>query len=185
MAPARRDAAEPAPRNAWRAVLVALLLVVGAAVAWSLLVPRPPSPAVPPAGTPTPTPTIPEIARREVWTSDTPASGEYRANTVALEAAVVNPRVVDYVVQVETSVPGIDPDAAARGIQATFDDPRGWAGYGKTSFRAVVEEADAALVIVFASPDSAQKLCEPADIDRKWNCRSATGSSSTPTGGST
>lgn len=171
MAPARPDAAEPAPRNAWRAVLVALLLVVGVAVAWSLLVPRPPSPAVPPAETPTPTPTIPEVARREVWTSDTPASGEYRANTVALEAAVVNPRVVDYVVKVETSVPGIDPDAAAREIQATFDDPRGWAGYGKTSFRAVVEETDAALVIVLAAPDSAQKLCEPADIDRKWNCR--------------
>ena len=166
------------PRRArrpwWRAVLVALVLVVGVAVAWSYLVPRPsgitgaPSPT--PTPTPSPTPSIPQIARQEVWTSDTPSTGEYRSNTVTLEPATVNERVVDYVVKVESSV-DIDPDEAARSIQATLDDPRGWAGYGRTSFRAVTAETDTTLSIYLAAPDSAQKLCAPADIARKWNCR--------------
>ncbi|WP_232547239.1 DUF3152 domain-containing protein [Propioniciclava soli] len=171
--------AHPAPRRGttlWRLVLVLLLLAVAAGVVWAYVVPRPPSPdAVPvettPAPTPTPTPAIPEIARQQVWTSDTPSSGEYRLNTVALEPAVAHERVVDYVVKVESTVPDIDPDEAAREIQAVFDDERGWAGYGRTSFRAVTHESAAAMILYLAAPDSAQELCAPLDIARTWNCR--------------
>lgn len=150
-----------------------LVLLVGAAIAWSYLVPRAPAPdAAPltPTPTPSPTPTIPDIARQEVWTSDTPSSGEYRLNTVAIDSGTANARMVDYVVKVESTV-DVDPDEAAREIQAVFDDERGWAGYGRTSFRAVTEETDETLAIVLAAPDSAQTLCEPLDVARKWNCR--------------
>ena len=42
-------------RNAWRGLFVLLVLLVGAAIAWSYLVPRAPAPDAAPL-TPTPTP---------------------------------------------------------------------------------------------------------------------------------
>lgn len=164
--PARR-------RNAWRGLFLLLVLLVGGGIAWAYLVPRPPSEtAVPvsPTPTPTPTPTIPEIARQQVWTSDAVSSGEYRLNTTAIDSGTANARMIDYVVKVESTV-DIDADEAAREIQAVFDDPRGWAGYGRTSFRAVTAETEDTLAIYLAAPDSAQTLCAPLDIERKWNCR--------------
>ncbi|MFV0451159.1 MAG: DUF3152 domain-containing protein [Propioniciclava sp.] len=173
----QRVATAPPGRNAWRGVLVLILLVVISGVVWVYWGPGRdrgsgiggPSASVTP--TPTPTHTIPAIARQEVWISDTPASGEYATNTEAIASGTSNERVVDYVVRVETSVPAVDPDVAAREIQATLDDSRGWAGYGRTSFRAVTEVGEDTLVITLASPDTAQELCQPLDIERKWNCR--------------
>ncbi|MFV0407522.1 MAG: DUF3152 domain-containing protein [Propioniciclava sp.] len=161
----------PPRRNAWRGILVLILLLVLMGAAWAYWGPgRASAPAVP-SPSPSPTPTIPSIARQQVWTSDTPASGEYVTNTVALESRTSHDKVVDYVVKVETSVPDVDPDAAATQIQATLDDARGWSGYGRTSFRAVTEASENTMVILIASPDTAQELCQPADIERKWNCR--------------
>lgn len=168
-----RGTPQPRGRNAWRGALLLLLLVVLVGVAWAYLGPGR-EPGTGPASespSPSPTPSIPEIARQQVWTSDTQASGEYATSTVVLASGTNNARTVDYVVKVETTVPDVVPDEVAREIQKTFDDPRGWSGYGKTSFRAVAEPTDDTLVIYIASPDTTQKLCAPADVERKWNCR--------------
>ncbi|MFT3876162.1 MAG: DUF3152 domain-containing protein [Propioniciclava sp.] len=118
----------------------------------------------------TPTPSIPEIARQQVWTSDTPASGTFLTNTIALPPAIPAPKVVRYQVKVEDST-GLDADAVAREVQATFDDPRGWAGYGKRTFELVTDPEQAGLVIFVASPPTTNELCKPAKVESKWNCR--------------
>lgn len=167
----------PVPTRAWWTVFVALVLVVALVGAWLLLRPRsatPGDPAVPgaPAATPTPTPTpsIPEIARKQVWTSDTKASGTYQLNTLTLEPKLAAPRTVKYVVKVEDTTE-VDADEAAREVQRTFDDERGWAGYGKRNFTLVNDEKNADLTIYIAAPATANKLCQPLDIESKWNCR--------------
>lgn len=149
-------------------VLLAVVVLVG----WWMST-RPPEGYSPtPAATPTPTPTpsIPEIARQQVWTSDTPPSGEYRTNTITLAPALSAPDTVTYVVKVETTTE-LDADEAAREVQRTFDDPRGWAGYGKRNFTLVASESAASLVIHIASSKTADKLCKPLDTEGKWNCR--------------
>ena len=162
----------PARRPIWRAILLALVLVVGVGVAVAyLLPPRPDAgPAASDSPSPSPTPTIPEIARQQVWTSDVASSGEFRTSTATTTSATSHARMVDYVVKVETTL-DVDADAAVAEVQAVFDDPRGWSAYGRTSFRAVVEAGEGTLLITIAAPDTAQELCAPLDIERKWNCR--------------
>ena len=158
------------PNRIWWVVFVGILAVL--AMLWGLMAQRPPEAYAPPASTPspTPTPTIPEIARQEVWTSDTIASGQYLGNTITLEPGVEAPEVVPYRVQVEDTTE-LDPDEVAREVQATFDDTRGWAGYGKRNFQLVVGAEEAKLKIYVASPQTTNELCAPLDVADKWNCR--------------
>ena len=60
---------------------------------------------------------------------------------------------------------------AARAVQATFDDERGWAGYGKRNFQLVTDPEQAELTIYITSPDTSNELCQPLDVASKWNCR--------------
>ncbi|MDO5535477.1 MAG: DUF3152 domain-containing protein [Propionibacteriaceae bacterium] len=158
----------------WWVVFVAILAVLG--MIWGWMSQRPPEaytpapPAVSQEPTPTPTPAIPEIARQEVWTSDTQASGEYLTNTITLEPGLEAPEVVDYVLQVEDTTE-LDADEVAREVQAVFDDERGWAGYGRRTFRLVADTESADLTIYITSPDTSDELCKPLDTGGKWNCR--------------
>lgn len=161
----------PASR-VWWLVFVAILAALG--MLWGWMSQRPPEAYTPgtvlaPAPTASPTPSIPEIARQEVWTSDTEPSGQYLTNTITLEPALEAPAVVAYRLQVEDTTE-LDADEVAREVQAVFDDERGWAGYGKRTFR-LVTGADAELTIYVASPDTTNELCKPADVESKWNCR--------------
>ena len=162
------DTHRRATSRMWWLAFVAILAVLG--MLWGWMSQRPPEAYTPAAPTASPTPTIPEIARQEVWTSDTKASGVYLSNTITLEPAVAAPDVVPYVVQVEDTT-GLDADNVAREVQATFDDERGWVGYGKRTFRLVSETAEAKLTIYVTSPDTTNELCRPADVESKWNCR--------------
>lgn len=164
-----------APANAHRAWWLAFVLILAVlGMLWGWMSQRPPeaySPgpvAVTP--TPSPTPTIPEIARQEVWTSDTKASGAYLGNTISLEPGIKAPEVVRYRVQVEDTTE-LDADEVAREVQATFDDQRGWAGYGKRTFTLVPADQDVALTIYVTSPETSDSLCKPLDTGGKWNCR--------------
>ncbi|HHU38616.1 MAG TPA: DUF3152 domain-containing protein [Propionibacterium sp.] len=154
----------------WWLAFVVILAVL--AMLWGWMGQRSPEAYAPgPASpTPSPTPEIPEIARQEVWRSDTQASGQYLTNTITLEPAVEAPQVVPYRVQVEDTTE-LDADEVAREVQATFDDERGWAGYGKRSFRLVTDAEAAELTVYVASPDTTDQLCEPLDTGGLWNCR--------------
>lgn len=154
----------------WWVAFVVLALIVAGIGAWMWT--RPPAEYTPatPTPAPTPTPSIPPIARQEVWTSDTPASGTYLLNTITAQPGIEAPKTVKYVVKVEDTTE-VKPDEAAAEVQKTFDDPRGWAGYGKRNFTLVNDELEAALVLYIASPKTANELCKPADVESKWNCR--------------
>ncbi len=167
MSPARD--ASPSGTRVWWVAFAVLVLVVAVIGAW---VWGRPHEAAGPTPTPSaaPTPTIPPIAREKVWTSDTPASGTNLLNTLTAQPALAAPKTVTYVVKVEDTTQVV-PDEAAAEIQKTFDDPRGWAGYGKRNFTLIAEEKQAALVIYIASPTTTDQLCKPADVESKWNCR--------------
>lgn len=164
-----------APANshrAWWLAFVLLLAVLG--MLWGLMSQRPPEAYAPGPGvvtpTPSPTPTIPEIARQEVWTSETKASGTYLGNAIGLKPGIEAPEVVKYRIQVEDTTE-LDADEVAREVQATFDDQRGWAGYGKRTFTLVPADEKAALTIYVTSPETTDQLCKPLDTGGKWNCR--------------
>lgn len=170
MAPVREDTRSSRTRVWWVAFVV-LVLVVALIAAWVWGRPHQVSdPLTPPSPTPTPTPSIPPIAREQVWTSDTPASGTYQLNTITAGPALPAAKTVTYVVKIEDTTQVIADEAAAE-IQKTFDDPRGWAGYGKRNFTLTTDEKQAALTIYIASPPTTNKLCRPADVESKWNCR--------------
>ncbi len=161
------------PNRVWWVVFVAILAVLG--MLWGWMSQRPPEayapgPVAAETPSPTPTPTIPEIARQEVWTSDTKASGTYLTNRITLEPGIEAPEVVPYRIQVEDTTE-LDADEVAREVQATFDDTRGWAGYGKRTFRLVTDADAAKLTIYITSPDTSDELCKPLDTGGKWNCR--------------
>ena len=162
----------PQPYRVWWLVFVVILAVL--AMLWGWMAQRAPEEYAPaPAAkspSPSPTPEIPEIARQEVWTSDTVASGAYLTNTITLEPGITAPTVVPYVVNVEDTTE-LDPDEVAREVQATFDDERGWAGYGKRTFQLVADVDAAELVIYVTSPDTTDELCAPLETGGKWNCR--------------
>ena len=173
--PDARDAHARTRRPAsrvWWLVFVAILAVLG--MLWGWMAQRAPEEYAPaPAAkspSPSPTPEIPEIARQEVWTSDTKPSGQYLTNTITLEPAIAAPTTVPYVLQVEDTTE-VDADEAARAVQATFDDERGWAGYGKRNFQLVTDPEQAELTIYITSPDTSNELCQPLDVASKWNCR--------------
>ena len=168
MTPARDGTRSPGTR-VWWVAFAALVLVVAVIGAWVWGRPHEASGPTPTPST-TPTPSIPPIAREKVWTSDTPASGTYLLNTLTAQPALAAPKTVTYVVKVEDTTQVL-PDEAAAEIQKTFDDPRGWAGYGKRNFTLIAEEKQAALVIYIASPTTTNQLCQPADVESKWNCR--------------
>lgn len=139
-----------------------------------------PAPAATPSETPTPTPSvsaweIPDEARTSVYRSGTPASGAFASTTLALEPTTPAPTTHAYTVRVETSA-NVDPDAAARQIQAVLDDPRSWVGFGNNNFRLVAEGAEASLTITIATPETVDALCGPrAKTEGLWSCRKGTG----------
>lgn len=162
-------AAQAGPRasRVWWLAFVVILAVLG--MLWGWMSQRPPEAYAPLPSAGSQTPTIPQIARQQVWISDTKASGVYLSNTIALEPAVTAPDVIPYSVQVEDTT-GLDADEVAREVQATLDDERGWVGYGKRTFRLVSDTAAAKLTIYVTSPETANDLCKPADVASKWNC---------------
>lgn len=167
------DTRRARPNRVWWLAFVAILAVLG--VVWGVMAQRPPeayapAPTASPTPTPSPTPTIPEIARQQVWRSDTTASGAYLGNTITLEPGISAPEVVPYRVQVEDTT-DLDADAVARQVQATFDDERGWAGYGRRTFKLVTDADAAKLTIYVVSPDTTDQLCKPLDTEGLWNCR--------------
>ena len=163
-----RDA--QAGRSGWWPVFLLLVLALTLGGFWA--VNRSGAGQASPAGggtTVSPSPSIPPIARQQVWTSDTRASGVYLLNTIAAEPALPAPHTVRYVVKVEDTTQ-VAPDEAAAEIQRILDDPRGWAGYGKRNFTLVTDEAAADLTVYLTSPSTTHELCKPTDVGFAWNC---------------
>lgn len=126
--------------------------------------------------TPTPTPTItpvtiPDEARTKIYTTDTPASNEFRGTTLSLDPATTAKTTNPYTVRVETTV-NVDVDEAARFIQKTLDDPRSWAGYGNNNFKLTADRDAAKLTITIASPTTTDALCgAPNKTKKVASCR--------------
>ncbi|WP_232547152.1 DUF3152 domain-containing protein [Propioniciclava soli] len=146
------------------------------------------SDAVSPAPAPAPTYTpvaIPDEARTTVYRSDVTATGEFAGASLTIDPVTAGESTNAYALQVETGT-NIDPDAAARAVQAALDDPRGWAGFGRNDFRLVpfgsapmagaTAQSDAAasglaFVVTIASPTTADTLCgEDAATEGLWSC---------------
>ena len=125
-----------------------------------------PTPSLTPA---TPAP-IPDEARRTVWRSDTPASRVFTLAPVTAAPEQKAARTNAYTVEVETSV-ALDPAEVARQVQATLDDPRGWASFGRNNFRLVTDPKAARLRVVLASPPTVDELCGAKKTQGLWDCR--------------
>ena len=165
------------PRQRLIGLLLIGAIVVAVTVALLLLRQPPARTATPPpqaSSSPSPTPsasaTIPDEARTTVWRSDTPATGQYTASTTEIAPKLKATSTRSYVVVVETSVK-LDPNATAAQIQSVLDDPRGWAGYGKTNFRLIKDPKQASLTIYVASPATTDTLCAPTKTGGLWSCR--------------
>lgn len=175
--PAERPERDPRPARRWWLLFAALVLATGLMGWWTVARPGGLSAETSlsaqdaaAAASASPSPSIPEIARQQVWTSDTQPTGEFAQNAITLAPALTAGNTVKYVVKVEKGTE-VDADEAAREIQRTFDDPRGWAGYGKRNFTLVNVASEADLVINISSPATTAELCKPADVGTKWNCR--------------
>lgn len=135
---------------------------------------QPPTPA--PTPTPTtdprfaPEPTIPPEARTKLYSSGQAASGVYVPNTLSAEPTIEAPKANGFRVQVETSLK-TDPDLVAQFIFATLNDTRGWASYGKNSFKMVTAAGEADLTFLLASPKTVDALCGVSQTQGKWDCR--------------
>lgn len=151
---------------------VVSLVIVGTLYALSLAAPGAPAPTATPTPTASITPwPIPDEARTKVYTSTTPASGEFRTAAVSLAPTATAKATNTYAVRVETSA-NVDPAVAARAIQKTLDDPRGWAGFGNNNFQLVADAETAKLTITIASPTTTEQLCGPAaKTEKLWSCR--------------
>lgn len=145
------------------AIVGVLLQLIRAIPAIELPEPPPPAPtySVEP---------IPDAARTEVYRSGVAATGTFIAATVNAEPAIAAEKVNDYTVRVEEGI-NVDPDATARFIQATLDDERGWAAFGRNAFRLVAASETPAFTITIAAPATVDALCGPdAKTDGLWSC---------------
>lgn len=171
----RRPGAAIEPKARWRGLALLALLFVGLALAINafraggLPMPVATTPAAP-AASYAADPTIPPEARTKVFTSNQAASGQYKTNTITAEPALKASKTNPYTVKVETSL-NTDPDAVARFVQATLDDPKGWASYGKNNFKLVTTDAENQLTIVLASPKTVDALCGASITKGVWDCR--------------
>lgn len=163
-----------------RVLGLAAITAVLVAAGFGLQALRAPGGAVPAALAPEPTPTytpveIPDAARTGVHRSDTAATGTYRDVGLTLDPTTPAEATNAYTVRVEDGT-NIDPDAAARVLQAALDDPRGWAGFGRNNFRLVPagppeQEPSPAFTVTIASPATTDDLCGPdAATEGLWSC---------------
>lgn len=154
-------------------LLVCLFLVLAVAVAAGRAE-RAKGPTLPAASTSqhpaSPEPTIPPEARTSVYTSKQESSGQYATATLTMTPTVKASKTNVYTVKVETSLK-LDADAVARFVQATLDDPRGWASFGRNNFSLVPTDADGQLKIILASPATVDSLCGASETKGKWDCR--------------
>ena len=95
------------------------------------------------------------------------ASGEFdvAAGTSPTPQA---PTVHTVRIEVERGLP-VDRDRFAAFVLATLNDPRGWGRGGDLSFARTDGPAD--LILVLASPDTADLLCRPLDTGGVLSCR--------------
>ena len=150
--------------------IVAVLAVVGVLLQWLRALPAIELPEPPPPAPTYSVEPIPDAARTEVYRSGVAGTGTFIAAGVSAEPAMAAPTVNDYTVRVEEGI-NVDPDAAARFIQSTLDDQRGWAAFGRNTFRLVAESESPAVTVTIASPTTTDQLCgEAAKTDGLWSC---------------
>lgn len=156
------------------AALASGFVVLGLVVAGArgLGTPVQPAPGASPSATASypADPPIPSAALTSVYASGQKASGQYASSTITAAPTVKATKTNAYTVRVETSLT-TDPDAVARVVQATLDDSRGWASYGKNNFALVAADAPGQLVVVLASPVTVDSLCGASATKATWDCR--------------
>ena len=148
---------------------VVLGLLVAGARGLGTPVSAAPKPTAPAASYAT-DPPIPSAALTSVYASGQKASGQYVSSIVTAAPTRRAMKTNPYTVRVETSL-NTDPDAVARFVQATLDDPRGWAAFGRNNFALVAADAPGQLVIVLASPETVDSLCGASTTKGTWDCR--------------
>lgn len=103
--------------------------------------------------------------------SDFKSTGKFLLNKLEQKSSRGG-REIKYVVQVEDSL-GLDPDTVAEKVHTTLDDDRGWAPIENVSFKLIVDQNDADLVVTLATGGTVNKLCQPLDTENTWGCRSS------------
>lgn len=120
-----------------------------------------PTPTPPPSPTPTPSPpAVPETG-----------PGTFRASTVSGPRHGSGP-VRRYRVEAEDGS-GIDPDEAARAVDAVLGDPRGWTRDPRYAFR-LTGSGPVEFTVRIATPATTDRLCQVVTPELKGeaNCRS-------------
>ncbi|MEV6210481.1 DUF3152 domain-containing protein [Kitasatospora sp. NPDC051914] len=121
----------------------------------------PESPTPTPTPTPSPTPSPSAVTEK--------GKGTFTIAT-ASGSAVGKGTVRRYRVEVEDGI-GIDPQAAARQVQAILSDKRSWTADGKNGFK-LVSDGVYDFTVKVASPDTVDRICGSAGLDTKGevNC---------------
>lgn len=171
-------------------IVLPLLLCSGAAVAVALaagLLPRTAdpgaelsAPSAPRSGSPAAAPTpAPPVSRPSAAASPPAAGGvavpetgpgTFRAST-ASGPVHGSGTVRRYRVEAEDGT-GIDPDGAARAVDAILADPRGWTAEPGVAFR-LVGSGPVDFTVRIATPTTTDRMCEvvTAELKGETNCR--------------
>ncbi|MEU9234656.1 DUF3152 domain-containing protein [Streptomyces subrutilus] len=133
--------------------------------------PAPPSPAGSPsrpAGSPTPTPAAPASPSAQVPAA---GSGTFKASGAAGEARGKG-NVRRWRLEVEEGS-GVDPDSAARSVEAILGDPRGWIRNPAYAFQLAGPGQPVDFTVKIATPRTTDRLCEVVtpELIGETNCR--------------
>ncbi len=133
--------------------------------------PAPASPSgspSPPAGSPTPTTAAPASPSAQVPASGT---GAFKASA-ASGAAQGKGTVRRWRIEVEEGS-GVDPDSAARSVEAILGDPRGWIKNPAYGFQLAGPGQPVDFTVKIATPTTTDRLCEVVtpELVGETNCR--------------
>ena len=97
--------------------------------------------------------------------------GSYVTAKVSVPTTATSGRLYRFDVRVEKGV-ALDPDAVARALERTLDDPRSWRSTGKVRFSLVAAGQPADLHAYLVTPGTTDRLCYPLLTRGEVSCRS-------------
>jgi len=96
--------------------------------------------------------------------------GTYERAKVSVPSTTDEGRLYRFDVRVEKGI-DLDPDAVARALEKTLDDPRSWRSTGRVRFALVAAGENADLHAYVVTPGTTDKLCAPLLTRGEVSCR--------------
>ncbi|GAA3566527.1 DUF3152 domain-containing protein [Microlunatus spumicola] len=127
------------------------------------------SPGEPAASSPAAPPTTEPAQAQGVLVADT-GPGTYEEAKVSVPSTTDEGRLYRFDVRVEKGL-DLDPDAVARALEKTLDDPRSWRSTGRVRFALVAAGETADLHAYVVTPGTTDKLCAPLLTRGEVSCR--------------